>query len=977
MKLKNLLLATTFILSSVIFAQETFPPEEIITGTFIGKTIRMDEFTPLEENNNSGVPTMVIDQLVSNVTGIVNQTTTVIQNLQTEPGGIASFPLSQNFVGASQSESSYFPPDPTGAVGPNHYVHSVNSLVKIFSKTGTLLVGPVNLNVFLGIPSNNGDPIVLYDQLADRWVVSEFGSLGSNLGLAIGVSETNDPAGAYNVYQYPFSGFPDYPHYGVWHDGYYGTVNLDGASTQGFVMERDEMLIGGAAPQILIFNLPGIIANPNQVKSPEPANLLGTTIDPNTPGYITYLQDDGWSGAITFDHLKVWEIVPDWNNTANSTISAPLEIPTDPFDSGELFGNGNGAIRQPGTSQRLAGHGGIVSFAANYRPFSTHNSWLITFNTFIDGNETGGIRWIELRNDAVNPWSIFQEGTYSIADGHSRLMSSSAMDAEGNIALAYTTASLTLPVSLRYTGRFDGDALGMMTVAETTIFDGPGVRTNANRYGDYSHMTMDPDNFTFWYTGDYFSSNNQWRTRIAAFRIFGPFANDVGVNAINTPTNGILTNAETVEISIRNYSPNSITNVPVELRVDGNLVATETYIGTINSNETATFQFGQTVNLSTPGQTYSIEAKTILAGDGYMPNNGFTKEVTYLLSNDVGVIAIIAPVTSSNLGNETVTVRVKNFGAASQSSFNVQYSLDSGTPVVQSFAGPIDSEEELNFSFTQTVDLSTVGTYNLASRTSLSGDQLPANDEISAVVEHLLCLPVSNCTVGHGFRVFEVGGINNTSVCEPDGYGDFSNLIANLEPGSTNDLTVTSEYGNQFISVWIDYNDDLSFSVDEIVVDNYNFAAGQGAGSYTETMDLILPANATIGEHRMRARASGTGPVPSDACEEILFGETEDYSANVGSLGVNDILINDSNLTIITNENNQFEVILKTSFEEGVYMGVYNILGQEIGFNKRVPRIDGTYRLNLDMSKAASGVYLIRMGGQSTTTYKTARIIVK
>jgi len=161
MKLKNLLLATTFILSSVIFAQETFPPEEIITGTFIGKTIRMDEFTPLEENNNSGVPTMVIDQLVSNVTGIVNQTTTVIQNLQTEPGGIASFPLSQNFVGASQSESSYFPPDPTGAVGPNHYVHSVNSLVKIFSKTGTLLVGPVNLNVFLGIPSNNGDPIVL------------------------------------------------------------------------------------------------------------------------------------------------------------------------------------------------------------------------------------------------------------------------------------------------------------------------------------------------------------------------------------------------------------------------------------------------------------------------------------------------------------------------------------------------------------------------------------------------------------------------------------------------------------------------------------------------------------------------------------------------------------------------------------------------------------------------------------------------
>ncbi|HAT65085.1 MAG TPA: hypothetical protein DCS66_10855, partial [Flavobacteriaceae bacterium] len=82
------------------------------------------------------------------------------------------------------------PPDPTGAAGPNHYVHSVNSLVKIFDKSGNLQVGPVNLSTFLGIGSNNGDPIVLYDQLADRWVVSEFGNLGSNLGLAIGVSET-------------------------------------------------------------------------------------------------------------------------------------------------------------------------------------------------------------------------------------------------------------------------------------------------------------------------------------------------------------------------------------------------------------------------------------------------------------------------------------------------------------------------------------------------------------------------------------------------------------------------------------------------------------------------------------------------------------------------------------------------------------------------------------------------------------------
>jgi hypothetical protein len=338
----------------------------------------------------------------------------------------------------------------------------------------------------------------MYDQLADRWFVSEFGNLGSNLGLAVGVSVTNDPTGAYNVYQFDMGSFPDYPHYGLWHDGYYGTANYSNeGETAAFVMERDVILAGGSNPKVVLFDLPEVVSNPINVKSAEPANLLGTEIDTNLPGYITYLQDDGWAGAITYDHLKVWEIDMDWNNVDNSTISDPLEIPTDPFDAGEVFGNGNGAIRQPGTSQRLSGHGGIVSFAANYRPFDDHNSWLITFNTFIDANETGGIRWIELRNDEFNPWEIFQEGTYSIADGHSRVMSTSAMDAEGNIALAYTTASENLKVSLRYTGRLDGDALGQMTLGESIIFDGNGVRTNTNRYGDYAHMTMDPDNFTF------------------------------------------------------------------------------------------------------------------------------------------------------------------------------------------------------------------------------------------------------------------------------------------------------------------------------------------------------------------------------------------------------------------------------------------------------------------------------------------------
>jgi hypothetical protein len=972
MNFKNLLFALALVMCGSLFAQDTFPPTDILTGVYKGKTIPLRDFPTFVRSEHGNLQTMIVIPNESNTTQEPNTTTTVIQNLQTEPGVLVAQPIEQNFIGVSQNESGFLPPDPTGAVGPDHYVHSVNSLVKIFDKTGNLLLGPVSLSNFLGNGSNNGDPIVMYDQLADRWIVSEFGSGGND--LSIGVSETSDPTGAYNVWDYTFPGFPDYPHYGIWHDGYYGTVNLNGQTTRGFVMERDEMLAGGTSPQILIFTLPGVVVNPNQVKSPEPANLTGTTFDASTPGYITYLQDDAW-GGVSFDHLKVWEIDMDWVNTGNSTISAPLEIATDPFDAGELFGNGNGAIRQPGTSQRLAGHGGIISFAANYRPFGTHNSWLITFNTFIDANETGGIRWIELRNDGVNPWQIFQEGTYSIADGHSRLMSSAAMDAAGNIAMGYTTASTNLAVSLRYTGRFDGDPLGMMTVAETTIIDGPGVRTNTNRYGDYAHMTMDPDNFTFWYTADYFSSNNNWRTQIAAFSLSGGFANDVGVIDIIQPTNGVLTNAETVEVEIRNYGSSAQTSIPLELRVDGNLVASETYTGSIVANGSDTFTFAQTVDLSNAGTTYSIEVSTDLTGDEFGGNDAFTKEVASLFGTDVGTLEITAPVSGQGLGMETISVNVKNFGANPQSNFDIEYTINGGTAVVESFPGTLNPEEEAPFDFATQGDFTDLGTYTIVVTTALAGDQQTSNDEATVVVESQFCTPAPNCESGRRFQNVTVQEIDKDSGCE--GYADFTSEIANMAPGGTYDITFTVGYGRFWTQVWIDFNDDLTFSADEIVVPNFEIAPGQNAGPHTETAQLVIPAGAAMGEHIMRVKGSWQTPVSADACDIGDRGETEDYTANIGVLGLADIAISESDLQVVTLPNNQFEVTLVTDYDKGIYLGLYNILGQEVGFEKKVARINNSYKQNLDLSKMSSGVYLIRMGGHGTTSYKTARIIVK
>ncbi|MCB0451414.1 MAG: T9SS type A sorting domain-containing protein [Aequorivita sp.] len=972
MKFKKLLFATALLFGIGVYAQQVFPPDEVIVGTFIGKTIPLREYAVQEENHDQSIKEIKVVSNRSRYNPQVNADALpngIDQNVQRNFGEIRTRAIEQNFIGASSSESGYTPPDPTGAAGPNHYVHSVNSIVKIFSKTGTLLVGPVALGTFLGIGSNSGDPIVMYDQLADRWFVSEFGSLGNS--LAIGVSETGDPTGAYNVYQYTFGSFPDYPHYSVWHDAYYLTANI-GTTNKVYAVERDVMLAGGASPKIVGFPLPGSTQNTNTVLSPEPANLLGTNFPANVPGYVTYLQDDGWAG-VSFDHLKVWEIDLDWNNTSNSTISSPLEIPTDPFNS--VFAPfGTGDVAQPGTNQKIDMIGGVISYAANYRSFADHNSWVITFNTDIDNNDTSGIRWIELRNDASNPWSIFQEGTYAPADGLSRFMGSAGMDAAGNIGLAFNVASESLKASIRYTGRFDGDPLGQMTVAETEIIPGAGVQTFSNRFGDYSHLTMDPDNFTFWHTAEYFSSNNNWRTQIAAFTLSGGFAKDVGVNALIQPVNGLLTNAETVEVSIRNFGTDSQNNIPLELRVDGNLVASESFAGTITAGSTATYTFAQTIDLSTSGQTYSIEVRTNLAGDEFPANDPFTTDVTNLLANDVGTVEITAPVSGSGLGNETITATIKNFGAASQSNFDVQYVIDGGTPVVETFAGPIASEQEMTYSFNQTADFSALGTYNVTVSTSLGGDGNASNDSVSTVIENILCQPTSNCSLGDGFRLFSVAEINNPSSCE--GYGDFTNLIANLAPGSTNDLTVTTNYGDQFVKVWIDFNDDSNFTANEVVVNNVEIASGQGSGTYTVTMDLVVPAGAAIGPHRMRAKTNWNGPVPNDACEETTYGETEDYTANIGTLGVDDFSVRNGNLIITTEGNKQYEVSLTTAYEGATYLAVYNMLGQQLKV-KMINKLGDSYKAKLDMSEAASGVYIVKVGGTNTKSFKTGKIIVE
>ena len=160
------------------------------------------------------------------------------------------------------------------------------------------------------------------------------------------------------------------------------------------------------------------------------------------------------------------------------------------------------------------------------------------------------------------------------------------------------------------------------------------------------------------------------------------------------------------------------------------------------------------------------------------------------------------------------------------------------------------------------------------------------------------------------------------------------------------------------MQVWIDFNDDSNFTNDEVVVPNFVIAPGSAGGSYTETVDLVIPAGAAVGEHRMRAKSNWQAPVSSDPCEESSFGETEDYTANIGVLGLSDIAINNSDMVVSSTDNKQFEVLLTTSLDETIYAGIYNMLGQQLSVK--------TTNRNDDNG-----------GTLGSTTSKSERIIVK
>ncbi len=454
--------------------------------------------------------------------------------LQKAPGTRAVIPApTVNVEGLGTGIPDYplggVPPDTTGGVGPNYYTQWVNTSFAFFDKTGAMVDLSGNdwrngNTIWSGFGgkcelTNDGDPIVVYDQLAGRWVMTQFG-LGPGSGphsQCVAVSTTGDPLGTWvrTEYEWPNSYLNDYPKLGVWTDGYYLAVNQflcnnswscswRGAAVA--VFDRENLIQGIAPRAPQYFNIGPAYG------SLLPADIDGDTVPPDgSPGYFFAAYDGGGT-----DYMDIWETSIDWDTPANSTCGIATN---DPNSSVALTSfSASGGIDQPGTTNDLDSLSPRLMFRAAYRNFDDHESVLLSHTV---GNPAG-MRWYEIRNPGGTP-VLYQEGTYS-PDADERWMGAVSMDGSGNIAMGYSVSGAAVSPSIRVTGRLADDPPGTMTFSELEIATGAGYQNpsyGANRWGDYSTMSIDPsDDCTFWYTQEYITTTGQfiWKTRIAAFK---------------------------------------------------------------------------------------------------------------------------------------------------------------------------------------------------------------------------------------------------------------------------------------------------------------------------------------------------------------------------------------------------------------------------------------------------------------------------
>jgi uncharacterized repeat protein (TIGR01451 family) len=424
-----------------------------------------------------------------------------------------------------------------------------------------LLTGPVELNDLWSSGgggcniSNSGDPIVVYDHLADRWLMGQFFNSGN--GFCIAISQTGDPTGSYYGYAVSTPTFPDYFKLGVWTDAYYVGANQGGNNLR--ALDRDAMLAGDPL-NVQAFAVSS--AGPHSLMLP--GDLDGPAPPPGANNHFFRHIDGAFGGGS--DRVELFEIDIDWDTPANSSVTGPTQLAVASYSL--LCNISFSCIRQPDTNQRIDSVTEWPMYRMQYRYFGTHETLLVNHAVLIGpANEAqAGIRWYELRKSG-GTWSVYQQSTLA-PDSDSRWMGSIAMDKDGNIGLGYNVSSSSTYPSVRFAVREAGDPLNTLRT-EASMVVGNGSQTGTNRWSDYTSMTVDPvDDCTFWFTAEYYQTTASvgWDTRIGKFKVAecaeGPPEVDLSLDK-SAPAQAPIGMPLTFTLAITNAGPSLATNVMI------------------------------------------------------------------------------------------------------------------------------------------------------------------------------------------------------------------------------------------------------------------------------------------------------------------------------------------------------------------------------------------------------------------------------
>lgn len=510
---------------------------------------------------------------------------------QTSQGKRPAIPLVESFDGLGEGfkgpQGEFHgrnPSDNSLAVGPDEIMQVVNARVAIYSKrgkkhdkTGDVLYGPVASNEFFAgfggacSARDNGDVVVRYDQLANRWLVvmpifwrippdmypephdpplpgelAKFGHAAApgdavkppanpaqpeerrgprpqrsfnapppkgTYGMCYAVSTSSDPLGPYYRYAFDRQLFPDYPRPAVWPDGYYVPTSTGDEVIQkhSCIADRAKMLKGEpATEQCIIIDGVSFLNN---------SDIDGQALPPpGAPNIMMAADGTQLKKIFDGDGIYFWKVHVDWKNPSNTKAEGPVKIPVAPYHflcDGQL----TSCVPQPGTERRLDAQGDKIMQRLVYRRIGKRESILAAHSVDTKAGG-GGVRWYEFRLDKQRNPVLYQQGTYA-PDGYYRWMPSIDMDRKGDIGVGYSFGGTPNFAGQRFAARRDKDPKGLLTLHETVLAEGEASQTNTLRWEDYVTTTMDPsDDCTFWYVGDYLKKGaTNYSTKIGAFRM--------------------------------------------------------------------------------------------------------------------------------------------------------------------------------------------------------------------------------------------------------------------------------------------------------------------------------------------------------------------------------------------------------------------------------------------------------------------------